>query len=66
MVFPRTNWGIEITKRDLVTGKPICKPDGKHEKMKIGMKDGQLPNGQPQPLYFLRDILGLAPVQAWP
>jgi len=47
-----TNWGIEITKRNLVTGKPICKSDGTHEKMKIRMKDGQLPNSQPQPLYF--------------
>jgi hypothetical protein len=47
-----TNWGIEVTKRDSTTGKPVCKPDGTHEKIKIRMKDGQLLNGQQQPFYF--------------
>ena len=47
-----TNWGIEVTKRDPTTGKPICKPDGSSEKIKIRMKDGQLPSGEPQSFYF--------------
>jgi len=46
------NWGIEVTEHSPMTGKPICKPDGTHQKIKIRMKDTQLPNGQPQPLYF--------------
>lgn len=47
-----TNWGIEVTKRDPTTGKPVCKPDSTHEKIKICIKDGQMQNGQPQTLYF--------------
>ena len=35
-----------------MTGKPICKPDGSSEKIKICMKDGQLPSGEPQSFYF--------------
>lgn len=49
---PGTNWGVEVTKRDPSTGKPICKPDGKPEKMKIRMRNTHLPNGEPQQLYF--------------
>jgi hypothetical protein len=49
---PGTNWGIEVTKRDPVTGKPVCKPDGTHEKVKIKMKDTILPNSMVQHLYF--------------
>ena len=49
---PGTNWGIEVTKHDPTTGKPICKPDGTFEKVKIRMKDGQLPSGEPQSFYF--------------
>jgi len=47
-----TNWGIEVTKHDPMTGKPICKPDSSSEKIKICMKDGQLPSGEPQSFYF--------------
>jgi hypothetical protein len=49
---PGTNWGIEVTKHNPTTGKPICKPDGTSEKVKIRMKDGQLPSGEPQSFYF--------------
>lgn len=49
---PGTNWGIEVTKRNPTTGKPICKPDGTHEKIKIRMGDTHLPNGDRQQLYF--------------
>lgn len=49
---PGTNWGIWVTKRDATTGKPICQPDGTPEKVKIRMKDTQLPNGTTQSLYF--------------
>jgi hypothetical protein len=38
-----TNWGIQVMNRNAVTGKPISKPDGMYEKIKIRMKDGQLP-----------------------
>ena len=47
-----TNWGIEVTKRDPTTGKPVYKSDRTPEKVKIHMKDGQLPNGEPQSFYF--------------
>jgi len=47
-----TNWGIEVKKRNPVTGKVICKPDGSPEKEKIHMGDGCFTNGTPQPLYF--------------
>jgi hypothetical protein len=46
------NWGIEVTKRDPITQKPICNPDGSHQKVKIKMCDGQFADGTPQPLYF--------------
>ena len=47
-----SNLGVEVVKRDPTTGKLICKSDGSHEKIKIGMKDAQFANGEPQPLYF--------------
>jgi hypothetical protein len=49
---PGTNWGIEVTKCNPTTGKLVCKPDGTSEKVKIRMKDGQLPNGKAQSFYF--------------
>jgi hypothetical protein len=50
-----TNWGVEITMRDPVSGKPVCKPDGKPEKIKIQMSDTHLRDGTPQSLYFPHD-----------
>ena len=47
-----TNWGNEVTRRDPTTGKPICKPNGSPEKIKIRMKDTHLPNGEIQSFYF--------------
>lgn len=47
-----TNWGIEVTKHDPATGKPICKPDSTPEKIKIQIKDAQYASGEMQPLYF--------------
>jgi hypothetical protein len=52
---PGTNWGIEVSKCDPVTGKLIYRPDGKVEKEKIRMRDAQFRNGEPQPLYFPMD-----------
>ncbi|KJA13708.1 hypothetical protein HYPSUDRAFT_151281 [Hypholoma sublateritium FD-334 SS-4] len=46
------NWGIEVTKRDAVSGKIIYKADGKPEKTKIHMGDARFADGTPQPLYF--------------
>ncbi|PPQ84264.1 hypothetical protein CVT25_013163 [Psilocybe cyanescens] len=46
------NWGIEVTKCDPLTGKPIYKPDHMLEKIKICMKDRQFPNSDSQPFYF--------------
>lgn len=47
-----SNWGIEVTKRNPLTLKPICNPDGSHQKVKIRMGDAQFADGTPQPLYF--------------
>ncbi len=47
-----TNWGVETTKRNPITGKIEYQPDGKPEKIKIRMADAHLADGTPQPLYF--------------
>ena len=52
---PGTNWGIEVSKRDPITGKLIYRPDGTVEKIKVQMRDAQFRNGDPQPLYFPMD-----------
>ncbi|KAF8202487.1 hypothetical protein BJ912DRAFT_842685 [Pholiota molesta] len=49
------NWGVEVAKRNPMTGKVLRRPDGSAEKTKILMRDGRLPNGDPQPLYFSMD-----------
>lgn len=46
-----SNWGVETAVRDF-NGKPMYGTNRKMMKMKIRMKDGQLPDGSPQPLYF--------------
>ncbi|KAF8149797.1 hypothetical protein B0H34DRAFT_801943 [Crassisporium funariophilum] len=46
------NWGIKVKERDPLTGKPLMKPNGKPEKMKIPMVNAQFEDGRPQPLYF--------------
>jgi hypothetical protein len=46
------NWGIKVTKQDPTTQKPICNPDGSHQKVKIKMGNTQFTDGTPQPLYF--------------
>ena len=52
---PGKNWGIEVSKRDPVTGKLVYRPDRSVDKIKILMHDGRFENGQPQPLYFPMD-----------
>ena len=52
---PGKNWGIEVSKRDPITGKIVYRPDGSIEKTKILMQNGYLENGEPQPLYFSMD-----------
>jgi hypothetical protein len=47
-----TNWGIEVSKRDPISGKIIYKPDGSPEKTKICMSPACFADGTPQPLYF--------------
>ena len=49
------NWGIEVSKRDSITGKLIYRADGSIEKIKIFMQDGRFENGEPQRLYFSMD-----------
>ena len=49
---PGTNWGIEVTRLDPITGKTMYQPDRKPEKIKIRMGDAQFKDGSPQPLYF--------------
>src|SRR5271168_1695102 len=49
---PGTNWGIEVSKRNPITGKIVYLPDGSIEKTKILMRDGHFENGELQPLYF--------------
>jgi hypothetical protein len=46
------NWGVEVTKRDPISGKICYKADGKPEKIKIPMVDACFSDGTPQPLYF--------------
>ena len=52
---PGTNWGIEVTSCDPVTGKPICNSDGTHQKIKIQMKGAYFADGTTQDLYFPQD-----------
>jgi hypothetical protein len=52
---PGKNWGVEVSKRDPVTGKLLYRPDRTVEKVKILMRDGCFENGEPQPLYFAMD-----------
>ena len=52
---PGKNWGIEVSKRDPITGKAVYCTDGSVEKTKILMQDGRFENGEPQPLYFPMD-----------
>ncbi|KAF8800309.1 hypothetical protein BYT27DRAFT_7117577 [Phlegmacium glaucopus] len=46
------NWGIEVTKRNPITQKPICNPNGSHQKVKIKMGNAQYADGTSQSLYF--------------
>jgi len=48
---PLKSWGITVTKKDS-SGKAVLGADGKLLKEKIQMANGELPNGDPQPLYF--------------
>ena len=47
-----SNWGVETTKRDPVTGKIKYKTDGSPMKIKVRMANGHFADGTPQPLYF--------------
>ena len=49
---PGSNWGVETTKRDPVTGKIEYKTDGSPAKVKVRMGDAHLHDGTVQPLYF--------------
>jgi hypothetical protein len=42
---PGTNWGIEVSKRNPITGKIVYLSDGSIEKTKILMPDGCFENG---------------------
>ncbi|KAI5993568.1 hypothetical protein EDD15DRAFT_2167169 [Pisolithus albus] len=48
---PSKTWGIWIDSKD-GDGRTVRGADGKVVKEKIRMADGQMPNGDPQPLYF--------------
>jgi len=50
---PGKNWGVEVSKRDPITGKIVYRSDGSIDKTKILMQDGRFENGDPHPLYFL-------------
>ncbi len=47
-----SNWGVETTKRDPITGKIEYQPDGSPAKIKVRMADTCLHDGMPQCLYF--------------
>ena len=47
-----TNWGVETTKRNPVTGKIKYKPDGSPCKIKVRIADARFADRTPQPLYF--------------
>jgi transposase len=49
------NWGIEVSKRDPITGKLIYRANRSIEKIKIFMQDGRFKNSEPQRLYFPMD-----------
>jgi len=49
---PSESWGIMVIAKD-ANGKPVCDGNGNVVKDKIWMTDTRLPNGAPQPLYFL-------------
>ena len=49
---PGTNWGVETTKRDPITGKIEYKSDGSPVKIKVHMADTCFTDGTPQSLYF--------------
>ena len=49
------NWGIEVTKRNPLTGKPVHRPNGSLEKIKILIQDTRFKNGERQSLYFQMD-----------
>ncbi|RPD81506.1 hypothetical protein L226DRAFT_541246 [Lentinus tigrinus ALCF2SS1-7] len=46
-------FGVETNVIGPSDGKPVYRPDGKLLKQKIRMRDARLPDGTPQPLYFL-------------
>ena len=50
--FPSESWGVTVIAKDS-TGKLIRGANGNTVKEKIQMADARLPNGVPQPLYFL-------------
>jgi hypothetical protein len=50
-----TNWGIEVSVHDPITGKLVYRPDGTVKKKKILMGNAQFRNGDPQPLYSPMD-----------
>jgi len=52
---PGKNWGIEVSKRDPITGKVMYCTDGSIKKTKILMQDGRFESGEPQSLYFPMD-----------
>jgi hypothetical protein len=49
---PGSNWGIEVSKCNAVSGKIIYKPDGSPKKIKIHMSPACFTDGTPQLLYF--------------
>jgi len=45
--------GVEVSKRDPITGKIVYRSNGSIDKTKILMQDGRFENGDPHQLYFL-------------
>jgi hypothetical protein len=46
------NWGVEVTEKNPVTGKPVYHSDGKLSKVKVRMGPAKFADGSPQDLYF--------------
>ena len=47
-----SNWGVETTLRDPVTGAIVYDSKGSPVKIKVRMANGTFADGSPQPLYF--------------
>ncbi|KIN96865.1 hypothetical protein M404DRAFT_32819 [Pisolithus tinctorius Marx 270] len=61
---PSKTWGIWVNSKDH-DSQAVHGVGGKSVREKIHMTDGQLPNGDTQPLYFLMGMRRLGGLRGW-